>query len=172
MGCPDTDLGVLGILYIWGSDPPDPSPHSISSMWGMGHCSCCTATEEPRPDTLSTQGTLPPTPAKFLRGKTSFLLNVATTGVCGSGYKASCYSSFLNCSSSSFPSNPHLLMVKGAGESPRTSGLVVQSLSLVQLFATPWTAQCQAFLSFTISQSLLKLMSIELMMPSSHLILC
>ena len=42
----------------------------------------------------------------------------------------------------------------------------------VRLFATPWTAACQASLSFTISQSLLKLMSIELVMPSNHLILC
>ena len=50
--------------------------------------------------------------------------------------------------------------------------LVVQLLSCVQLFATPWTSACQASLSFTISQSLLKLMSIELVMPSSHLILC
>ena len=37
---------------------------------------------------------------------------------------------------------------------------------------TPWTAACQAFLSFTISHSLLKLMSIELVIPSNHLILC
>ena len=49
---------------------------------------------------------------------------------------------------------------------------VVQSLSCVQLFVTPWTAARQAFLSFTISQSLLKLTSIELVMPSNHLILC
>ena len=42
----------------------------------------------------------------------------------------------------------------------------------VQLFATPWTAAHQASLSFTISQSLLKLMSIELVMPSNHFILC
>ena len=49
---------------------------------------------------------------------------------------------------------------------------VVQSLSCVWLFATPWTAACQASLSFTISQSLLKLMSIESVMPSNHLILC
>ena len=48
----------------------------------------------------------------------------------------------------------------------------VQSLSLVQLFVTPWTAACQASLSLTISWSLLKLMSIELVMPSSYLILC
>ena len=50
--------------------------------------------------------------------------------------------------------------------------VVVQSLSRVQLFEIPWTAAGQASLSFTISQSLLKLMSIEAMMPSNHLILC
>ena len=49
---------------------------------------------------------------------------------------------------------------------------VVQSFSCVQLFVTPWTAAHQASLSFTISQSLLKLMSIELMMSSNHLALC
>ena len=49
---------------------------------------------------------------------------------------------------------------------------VIQSLSYVWLFATPWTAACQVSLSFTISQSLFKLMSIESMMPSDHLILC
>ena len=48
---------------------------------------------------------------------------------------------------------------------------VVQSLSCVQLFATPWTAARQASLSFTISQSLLKLMTIESVMPSNLLIL-
>ena len=51
-------------------------------------------------------------------------------------------------------------------------GVIVQSLSHVRLFLTPWTAACQAFLSFTISWSLLKLMSIELVMPSNHLFLC
>ena len=50
--------------------------------------------------------------------------------------------------------------------------VVVQSLSCVRLFATPRTAACQASLSLTISQSLHKLMSIESMMPSDHLILC
>ena len=48
----------------------------------------------------------------------------------------------------------------------------VQSLSWFWLFATPWTAACQASLSITDSQSLLKLISIELVMPSNHLILC
>ena len=48
----------------------------------------------------------------------------------------------------------------------------VQSLSCVRLFSTPWTAEHQASLSITNSQSLLKLMSIELVMPSNHLILC
>ena len=54
---------------------------------------------------------------------------------------------------------------QGKGES-------VQSFSRVQLFATPWTVAHQASLSFTISRSLLKLMSIKLVMPSNHLILC
>ena len=48
----------------------------------------------------------------------------------------------------------------------------VQSLSRVQLFRTPWTAAHQASLSMTNSRSLLKLMSIKLVMPSNHLILC
>ena len=49
---------------------------------------------------------------------------------------------------------------------------IVQQFNCVQLFATPWTAAHQASLSFTITQSLLKLMSIESVMPSNHLILC
>ena len=52
------------------------------------------------------------------------------------------------------------------------SQLVFQSLSHVQLFVTPWTAAHLASLSLAISQSFLKLLSIELMMPSNHLILC
>ena len=48
----------------------------------------------------------------------------------------------------------------------------VQLLSCVRLFVTPWTAACQASLSITNSWSLPKLMSIELVMPSNHLILC
>ena len=50
--------------------------------------------------------------------------------------------------------------------------LVVQSLSHVRFFVTPRTTTCQASLSFIISQSLLKLMSFESVMPSNHLILC
>ena len=50
--------------------------------------------------------------------------------------------------------------------------VVVPSPSGVQLFVTPWTAALQASLSLTVSQSLLKLRSIELVMPSNHLILC
>ena len=48
----------------------------------------------------------------------------------------------------------------------------VQSLSHVRLFATPWATACQASLSFTISQSLFKLVSIKSVMPSNHHILC
>ena len=50
--------------------------------------------------------------------------------------------------------------------------VVVQSLSRVQLFLTPWTAAHQASLSFTTFWSLLKLMSIKLVIPSNHLIFC
>ena len=68
----------------------------------------------------------------------------------------------------------------GLAESERDTSLklaqlhavVVQSLSRVQLFATPWTTAHQASLSITNSWSLLKLMSIESVMPSNHLILC
>ena len=47
-----------------------------------------------------------------------------------------------------------------------------QSVSSVRLFTTPWIAPCQASLSFSISRSLLKLMSIESVMPSNYLVLC
>ena len=50
--------------------------------------------------------------------------------------------------------------------------VAVQSLSCIRLFGTPWTAACHAFLSFTTSWSLIKLKSIELVMPFNHLILC
>ena len=58
--------------------------------------------------------------------------------------------------------------------SQETNGfaLVIQLLTHVQLFVTPWATEFQASLSFTISWSLLKLMSIESVMPSNHLILC
>ena len=59
-----------------------------------------------------------------------------------------------------------------SNESPLHISQSVQSLSRVQLFATPWTAARQASLSITNSWSLLKLMSIALVMPSKRLILC
>ena len=52
------------------------------------------------------------------------------------------------------------------------TSFVVQSLSRIPLFVTPWTAAHQASLVFAISQSLLRLMSTELVMPSNHFILC
>ena len=55
---------------------------------------------------------------------------------------------------------------------PQPIIVVIQLLSCVRLFATSWTAAHQASLSFTSSLSLLKLMSIESVMPSNHLILC
>ena len=50
--------------------------------------------------------------------------------------------------------------------------LLLSRFSHVLLFVTPWTAACQASLSFTISQSLFKLMAIESVMLSNHLVLC
>ena len=55
---------------------------------------------------------------------------------------------------------------------PHCSRRPVQLLSRVQLFAALWTAACQASLSFTLSRSLLKLMSIKSVMPSNHLVHC
>ena len=60
----------------------------------------------------------------------------------------------------------HELVVEHKGDF-----VVALSLSCVQLFAKPWTAACQASLSFTISWNLVKLMSIEIVMLSNHLIL-
>ena len=78
--------------------------------------------------------------------------------------------------SSIFPIIPQLLVVLLIAVKDQIevciAVVVVQLFSCVQLFVTPWTAACQASLSFTISQSLLKLMSIESMMPCSHLITC
>ena len=56
------------------------------------------------------------------------------------------------------------------GQRPEKDIIIVQLLSHVWFFVTPWTAACQAYLSFTFSWSLCKLMSIELVMPSKHLI--
>ena len=58
------------------------------------------------------------------------------------------------------------------GDRLRSSPISVELLGCVRLFVTPWTAAHQASLSITNSQSLLKLMPIESMMPSNHLILC
>ena len=62
--------------------------------------------------------------------------------------------------------------MNGLSLTPNSEFSSVQSLSCVQLFVTPWTAARQASPSITNSQILLKLMSIEWVMPSNHLILC
>ena len=84
-------------------------------------------------------------------------------GHCASGPAAGCIRSccYLNVPQGSHVQSGFLLW---------SEILVVQSLSRVSLFATPWTAARQASLSISNSQSLLKLLSIDLMMPSNHLI--
>ena len=64
------------------------------------------------------------------------------------------------------------ILIPACASSSSAFHMMSVQLRHVQLFATPWTAACQAFLSITNSRSLLKLMSIESVMPSSHLILC
>ena len=63
-------------------------------------------------------------------------------------------------------------IVKQVRQPSSIYAIAVQSPSHAQLFVTQWAVACQAFPSFTISWILLKLMSIELVMPSNHLILC
>ena len=77
----------------------------------------------------------------------------------------------LMCIESVMPSN-HLILCRSLLPPSIFQFSSVQSLSHVRLFATPWTAARQVSLSITNSQSLLKLMSIESVMPSNHLILC
>ena len=74
--------------------------------------------------------------------------------------------------SQSFPKMSGLVCVDTALEGASELISSVQSLSHVRLFATPWTAACQASLSIINSRSSLKLMSIKSVMPTSHLILC
>ena len=65
-----------------------------------------------------------------------------------------------------------IYLPKESEDTPKDTVVVFQSLSRVRLFATPWTAARQACLSITKPRSLLKLMPIESVMPSNHLILC
>ena len=67
---------------------------------------------------------------------------------------------------------PQSLVSNGGDDMNQVFVVVVQLLSCVHLFTTPWTAACQASLSFTITRSLFKLMSIESVMSSNHLVLC
>ena len=72
-----------------------------------------------------------------------------------------------------YPSRRGLLSMSCPTWGRGSAGLsVVQSINCVRLFATPWTAAYQASLSFTISHSLLKLMSTETVMPPNHFIFC
>ena len=78
----------------------------------------------------------------------------------------------VSCISCIFCIGSRFLTAESPGKPKVSQFSSVQSLSRVLLFATPWTAAHQASLSITNSQSLLKPMSIESVMPSNHLILC
>ena len=127
-------------------------------------------------DTLSTRRHKAKNPAETSEGETSS----QGAGACDAlvWCVAHCGSILRHCSlpnSSAQPHNPHSLPLQIPHLMPcHTEGAVavVKLLSHVQISVTPWTAARQASLSFTISWSLLKPMSIELVMPSNHLILC
>ena len=74
--------------------------------------------------------------------------------------------------SSSFSQNPHWMFPFGVIIMLKTLCCCCSVAVMPQLFATPWIAACQASLSFTVSLNLLRLMSIEWVMPSNYLILC
>ena len=121
--------------------------------WEAAHC----------PLALSCEGAL--SGGRFLRAQSRYGLKDGQRGQkgsCAPHYSAHLSSGF----SPKGPSEP--------SQSCYCSGIVavVQSLSRVQLSVTPWTAARQASLSFTISWSLLRLMSIEWVVPFNHLILC
>ena len=105
------------------------------------------------------------------------LLNMCPTDLKMSTHTQTCTQT---CVSALLWIHPQLEMIKMSFRRWGNSGgawdviqfSLVQSLSRVQLFATPWTAARQASLSITNSQNLLKLMSIESVMPSNRLILC
>ena len=81
--------------------------------------------------------------------------------------------SFKNCSGDSIVHPELRIMIQNVrGFFVTSPELVVQSVNHAQLFVTPWTAVCQASLSFTIFWNLLRLMSVDLMVSSNHLILC
>ena len=107
----------------------------------------------------------------------SLMLGQHSVWQCGSGVRGSNHRDIWPYSSCTQPPDPlEVMLIFQACSSSLLWILLasqsVQSLSHVQLFATPWTAAHQASLSITKSQSLLKLISIESVMPSNHLILC
>ena len=120
----------------------------------------------------------------------TFSLKQELNGCCCTAAKPDCTQRYVSSwqQSSGISAYPHLQwggggtnryklsvvtkLVSGGVLGPKPRSSWVQSLSRVWLFATPWTAARQASLSITNSQSLLKLMSIESVMPSNYLILC
>ena len=99
----------------------------------------------------------------------SLVFNPTKARLCGPPKPVDEYAYTLSLKLFQFCSGKHCF-----GENPQCSPSAssVQSLSRVRLFATPWISARQASLSITNSQSLLKLRTIESVMPSSHLILC
>ena len=113
---------------------------------------------------------------KHYHCKSRFFLNFLNLGITANLQKSCKHSTKIACPSSMLYNITTLLnhgtFVKAKKINNLRTFSSVQSLGRVRLFATPWTAACQASLSITNYQSLPKLMSIESVIPSSHHILC
>ena len=100
------------------------------------------------------------------------MISLQSKGVLSLLQHHSLKASILRCSAFFIVHSPAQCSIRLVDECTGIISGSVQSLSHVRLFATPWTAACQASLSITNSQSLFTLMSVESAMPSNHLILC
>ena len=98
--------------------------------------------------------------------------NIPLTQLCCDWYSRSFHKALLRAGAASTLATGQMCFWAAAGQQVDTIIIIVQLLSGVWLFATPWIAMHQASLSFTILQSLFKLMSIESVMASNHLFLC
>ena len=108
----------------------------------------------------------------FILSCTCFNLNLLFSSFCQEVLKSWSDNHTLKCTAPPKNINVRHCIFFPSRHLAKQSVVVVQPLSCVQLFVTPWTAAPQASLSITISWSLLKLMSVESVMPSNHVILC
>ena len=155
---------------------PSQAPPAPLSHWQPGsHCDLCfspfSVSQRPQPSRHTWGLSICLRPVCFLNSTQSQIFETKPSSVRpGRGLSLSASSLLLHSSGLGWFSCSELGCLPFAVT--HSFMLIVQLLSCVRLFATPWTAARQASLAFNISRSLLKLMSTESVMPSNHLILC